>query len=333
MQKLKGKNIVLFAPKSFGYEFEIKNAIISKGANVFLHDERPSNNTFIKAAIRIKKKLIIPYSEKYFFSILNKYKGKTIDYFLVIRGEAFTKNVLNYIKKEFPKAELILYLWDSLQNNNVSDIINYYDKVFTFDKIDAKKNKELFFRPLFFIPDYGKIPQNDSYLFDVLFIGTVHSDRFKFVKTLESFFLKNNFNTFFYFFFQSKFLYFRKKIYDSSFKKVKIKDFYFCPLAKKETIEKVSQTRIIIDIQHPNQNGLTMRTIESIGARRKLITTNKNIKEYDFYNEQNIYIVERNDTEIEKSFFLNEYINIDEKIYENYSISKWVDDLFLLNKK
>ena len=41
---------------------------------------------------------------------------------------------------------------------------------------------------------------------------------------------------------------------------------------------------IILDIAHPHQKGLSFRPYEAMGLRKKLITTNKDITNYDFYN-------------------------------------------------
>lgn len=49
-----------------------------------------------------------------------------------------------------------------------------------------------------------------------------------------------------------------------------------------------------IEIQHPSQKGLTTRAFESLGTKTKLITTNPAIRQYDFYNSNNILIIDRN---------------------------------------
>ncbi|MEK5777604.1 lipopolysaccharide biosynthesis protein, partial [Acinetobacter nosocomialis] len=67
-----------------------------------------------------------------------------------------------------------------------------------------------------------------------------------------------------------------------------------------EIVELYAKSNIILDISHPGQSGLTMRTFEAIGAGKKLITTNTNIKEYPFYNANNIFIISRDELVLEK---------------------------------
>lgn len=333
--KLENKKILFFAPNSFGYEFEIKKELERQGGFVEYYDERPSNSTFVKALIRINKKKIRFYTNRYFTNITNKYQFDNFDYIFVLRGEAMSPSILQNFKSHFPKAKLILYLWDSIKNNNTLDTIPYFNRVYTFDTIDHNKYSDLLFRPLFFLPEYRDIKRTTSDLLnDVLFVGTVHSDRYAFIKKIEVYLKKKNYQTDFYFFFQSRLLFYKKRITDSSFSGLSQKDFHFESLNKKDLLQKVANSHVILDIQHPNQNGLTMRCIETLGAKRKLITTNKEIIKYDFYHKNNIFIIGRdlfqNEGDVEKlsEFLKLPYIDISSSIYNIYSIESWINEVF-----
>ncbi len=41
-----------------------------------------------------------------------------------------------------------------------------------------------------------------------------------------------------------------------------------------------------------------------LGAKRKMVTTNTNIKKYDFYNENNIFILENNNLDDIEAIYL-----------------------------
>ena len=71
-----------------------------------------------------------------------------------------------------------------------------------------------------------------------------------------------------------------------------------------------------------------MRCIETLGAKRKLITTNQAILEYDFYDENNILIVNREAPEIPIEFFSKPYQEISSEIYEKYSLDNWIYTIF-----
>jgi len=90
-----------------------------------------------------------------------------------------------------------------------------------------------------------------------------------------------------------------------------------------QIIKIFEDSKYILDAPQKGQTGLTIRTIECLGAKKKLITTNKDIINYDFYNENNILVF---DGEINKDspFFVNEYEDIDAYIYEKYSLKNWL---------
>src|SRR5690606_10943726 len=94
-------------------------------------------------------------------------------------------------------------------------------------------------------------------------------------------------------------------------------------------IYKLSQnTKIVIDVAHPNQKGLSIRPYEALGLQRKLITNNTEIKKYDFYNANNIFVIENFDNlDIPDSFLTKPYEKISEDIYKKYHISNWLKNI------
>ena len=59
---------------------------------------------------------------------------------------------------------------------------------------------------------------------------------------------------------------------------------------------------VILDIHHPNQTGLTLRSIEAIGMGLKLATSNTSISRYKIFSEKNIYIFDRQNPKIPENF-------------------------------
>ena len=85
-----------------------------------------------------------------------------------------------------------------------------------------------------------------------------------------------------------------------------------------------SQAKYILDIQRSAQNGLTIRTIESMAYGIKLITTNNDVKKYVFYHPQNILIIDRLNVVIPDLFINSDCERIDDKISSKYSLESWV---------
>ncbi|MNE04632.1 hypothetical protein D3C80_971690 [compost metagenome] len=242
-----------------------------------------------------------------------------------------TPIILERFKHQQYNATFILYMWDSLQNKKkTEEVLPYFDKIFSFDKTDSEKIQRVSFRPLFYIDDYARmeLDSNCSNSIELCFIGTVHSDRYDLLKEIRSQIESFGYKHYFFMFFPSPILFLYRKFKDVKFYKAKYKEFNFKSLSQKEIIKIIRKSKIVLDIHHPAQTGLTMRSIEMLGANRKLITTNPDIRQYDFYNENNILIIDRNKPEINKSFFETSYEKNEPSIRYKYSIEGWLKELF-----
>ncbi len=56
-------------------------------------------------------------------------------------------------------------------------------------------------------------------------------------------------------------------------------------------LEKIRHCGVLLDVNQAGQEALTMRVMESIYLSKKLITNNRDIVNYDFYDEDNIYLL------------------------------------------
>ena len=326
----KDKNVLIFVPGGQGiYGTEIKKKIESQGAFVKVYNERPSSSVLGKIVTRISKNISeIPFNT-YINKIILENKYIQYDYVLVIRAESFHQSSVKLLRHAFPHARYILYLWDSINNTDTKKIIPYFDKAFSFDPIDVSNNSFLQYRPTFYLDQYHNISKNDiNYLSDIFFIGTIHSDRYKILQFINESLFKNEMSMYTYMFFPGKIMFYKKYLSDSKFRPNNIAEFNFIMLNLERTLRIVSTHRASLDIQHPAQTGLTLRPIEMLGASRKLITTNKNIKNYDFYDENNILIIDRNTPVIDKEFIYTPYNPVNSFIYNKYSLQSWVCDIF-----
>ena len=326
---LQGKRILFFSAHLFGYQNDIRLAMESVGAIVDYYDERPANNFLVKGVIRINRNLLAGYINHYYNKIIKETLQKEYDYVFFIKGESISASNVRRLKQFHPEANFIIYHWDSIANNsNAQNLLPYFDRVFSFDKIDCER-LGLHFLPLFYTPDYANIPYYDKEIkYDMLFVGTTHSDRYKLVKRIEEQIIKMGGLCLTWFYFPSKILYYKMKIQNSYLRQIPVHTFHFKPMSKELLLQLYAGSRIIIDVQHPKQTGLTMRCIETLGAKRKLITTNYYITEYDFYNPDNILVVDRNLPYVPEKFLNEPYRDTPKEIYESYSIKNWLSSMF-----
>ena len=323
--KLSGKRILMFSQYIFGYENKIEQKLVELGAETTVYDEMSVTKTFERALLKIHPIIFALKTEKYYKGIFNIEANHSYDYILFIDGEMPTKHVLQECRKYFPKAKICLHMWDSLENlKGVKEKLPLFDYVTTFDRKDAEENN-LVFRPLFFCDQYrsNDLVPNSSYIYDLSFIGTIHSDRYKVISELKS----TNLKLYLYPYLQSRYIYYFYRLTREEFRQTSINDFKFEKIESSEIAKSIENSNAILDIQHPRQSGLTIRTLEMVGMKKKIVTTNSDIKNYDFYDKNNICVIDRESPNIPNEFFETPYNDIEKKVYEKYSLEQWIYDV------
>lgn len=93
-----------------------------------------------------------------------------------------------------------------------------------------------------------------------------------------------------------------------------------------KVIENVKKSKAVLEINQEGQVGLTARTLEAMFFGTKLITNNKSVKSYSFYNKNNIFIVGVDNISSLEFFLNSSFQNIDrEKIY-SFSAQGWIEN-------
>ena len=259
----------------------------------------------------------------------NSLSDSEFDYVFVLTGRRLQYQTLSLLKNNYKKAKFILYLWDDiLRVEHMKEYIKFFDEIYSFDLLDCKKYgfKHL---PLFYVYDfwcenlYGKI-------FDVEFLGVMHSNRYELLKKLVTFCNSNNVSLDANII-CGNFSYLKTKFF-SSFSSDE--DRSHCRFLKTKTLslrdcsEVIKKSRSIVDMQVASQSGLTMRCIEALAAQCKIITTNDFIKEYDFYSPENIMIIDRDKPVFNVDFIRAPYKPIAKEIIEKYSLENWIKQIF-----
>lgn len=322
-----GKKILFIGPKFFGYEREITARLQQLGAHVEYHDDRPSADPMMKVAIRLFPKLIEHKAASYFEQILAN-ANNDFDFVFIIKLECMPLNILHAFRAKLSRAHFIYYSWDSVRNNpNFHGAAASFDTLYTFDTEDAGQDPRLKLRPLFFLNEFRNLPTPPAQ-YDLCFVGTVHSDRYALLRKIRKFAQANGKRTMFYMFVPHKAIYRTRRIFSPAFWGSSPQEFAFAPLAKKDVHQIIAQSRAVLDFQHPGQTGLTMRTIEMVGARKKLVTTNALVRRYEFYRPENILVVDRDNPQLDPAFFETPYRELPPDLYEKYSLDGWIRELF-----
>lgn len=179
-----------------------------------------------------------------------------------------------------------------LQNEDyINKITPYFDIIYSFDFDDCRKYNFTYlnqFLPLTFSEmkklrtELENFSSTEKTCF---FIGEYWEYRVKIIDIIAPVLHKNGYQTDF-----NLINYKTTKIVNP----IEQSDYY--KLGEKigylENLNKVIHNDIILEIGQLGQTGVTLRAIEAILFNKKLITTNKSIKEYDFYSPEQIFILD-----------------------------------------
>jgi hypothetical protein len=320
-------HILLISPSTFSYHLSIIKTLNLLGYEVIWWDDRAYKNIFYKVALRLIPKATKKYFDRPFRDKLSKLNSKKITHVLVVKGEGLSSKFGLEMRKRLFNASFGLYLWDSVRNNKgVINILNIFDSVSTFDPYDSEVYKWTY-RPLFnrnLLEDKKtKIYQNK---FDWAFIGTIHSDRYRIINKLRNSTGQNR-TSFVFCYFQNPIILFFRKIIDYRLWLAPQGSISTKPMSADEVNYYIKNSTAILDIEHPNQTGLTMRTIETLLSEKKLITTNKSIVSSNLYDVSRVYVISRKNPHIPNDFFNYTFLPISDSLKYYYSCEGWVVDV------
>lgn len=328
INNLKEKKILLLSPSFYNYEYEIIKQLKEFGAIVDYRNSDLSASSM--NIIKIRKLLCMtakPIIDKYQSNLYDSIKGKKYDYIFVICGWAITSSLCKKIRENnlADGGKMILYYWDSL--DRLQDDINrwhYFDRVISFDIDDCTRhNEQLEYLPLFYCDKYWRKDQvvKDSHL---AIVASFMLYRYNVIKTLK----KSNENLSIKFFLRASLMKMTfHKIIHKEYRGVQLSDLAYVNMNAKEVADYLGRSCAVLDIHADKQSGLTIRTFETLASHRKLITTNKNVKKCNFYNQADIFVLENNFELPDKKWFEKEF-TIDDKILEEYSLSSWLLKIF-----
>ncbi|MGX9716559.1 hypothetical protein ACWYXJ_20255 [Janthinobacterium lividum] len=325
-------NFLLIAPEFFGYAKEIQHGLAKRGVGALRFDDRPASDTMTKILNRISPLLQRDKADRYFDSIFQQAKQHPITHVLVIKGQSLSLSAIRRMREALPHAHFTLYFWDSYKNmsSDSYDKVALFDRALSFDPVDVENDGRLEYRALFYLDEYAKLPKVDEDI-DFFFFGTIHSDRYQVLKKLSNHFPRNaSFKKILYF--PSKLIYWGRRLFQPSFWMAKKREFTFEPVGKADLKSLLARSKVIIDIERPIQAGLTMRTLEAVGAKKKIITTNSFSAKTDIYRPENILVIDRDNIFIPESFIMSEFCELPGCINQKYSLDGWLDEIFPFEK-
>lgn len=270
---MNNKKVLYIGTPIFNYHKKIILEFEKQGYLVDYYNDRPSESSFVKGIIKIRENLMNSIINRYFYKIMSETKGKSYDLVFIVNCKVFTTLMIQQLRDSQKSARFVLYMWDSLTlYPNSKKLIPLFDKSYSFDLDDCDKIDELTFMPLFFCEEFEKLGRENvqERKYDIVSVCTAHPNRYKAMYELFPELELKGIHIFSYMFL-NKFQYIYNKMFVPEFKDAKSSEFKFIPLSEQENLAVIKKSNTVFDMQHNQQSGLTMRTIETLGDRKSVV--------------------------------------------------------------
>lgn len=241
------------------------------------------------------------------------------DQILVINPEVIDLEHHLQIKKSTNKYNA--YLYDSMERNCVAHLLDgVFDTIYSFDSNDVDNYN---FLPITNYNYLEEVKAKAKEVHDAVYVGSL-DDRVPLLIDLATKFKTMNLD------FNCVVLG-KNKALDAIKAKgadyITFKDNY---ISQDQLIEEYKKAKVIVDFVRDKQTGLSFRFFEALALKKKVITNNKNVLNYSFYNPNNIFVMDDVNALPSIDFFTTEYEELVPDTYNNYTIDKWIEKVFNL---
>lgn len=322
---LAGKHILMQVVPYFGYDQVLARALRARGAIVDVLADRPFDSALLHGIAKVGRRAVLGHATRIYRRQLTGFGRSHYDHVLVINGQTMSEAFLRELRGEYPAAKFTFYIWDSFENKPYAvPALPRYDAAFSFDR-RAATNHGLGFRPLFFSPEFD-LETNLAADIDLSFIGTAHSDRPVVVHRVDRN-LPPAVARHWFLYLKAAWVLHYQRATNPHFRGIPASMFSYTPMQRDQVRGVFARSRAFLDIEHDQQTGLTIRTFEALGARKKLLTTNPDICNYDFYDPSNILVLDRRVPVFDPDFLTAPVRELPPNLRQRYSVNGWINEV------
>lgn len=320
--------LLVICPPFFGYDRAIAAAAEAAGYAVTLMDARASTSAAYKIGLKLAPGLTRAATARTMAARLADLPDPAgIDTVLLVKGDGMTVEAVRQLRQIAPRARVVAYLWDSLDNmRGMGPALALADRVFSFDRGDCA-GFGWSYQPLFArrTASAGASASQPKPLWDWSFIGSLHSDRHRVLRALVA--DNPGLRWFVHCYVQNRIVRLFRAISDRGVLGAGPPPLSMQVLDYARYAEVTAQSRAVVDIEHPAQTGLTMRTIETLIGGKKLITTNAAVRDSDLFHPDRVAVIDRAAPRIPAGFLASAFPAFAPGQAEGYLIDAWLAKL------
>ena len=335
-KEFEGKNIIIYIPNDFGLPAMFRDNLAHHGFQVIpLKNIESQKISFAEYCLYTFKKIFLndrsfkekakenrrlTLEKKEHLAQLASWKNP-IDFALILRPDLLNDDVLKRIKEKSKKT--VGYQWDGFERYpQIRSKLHFFDDFFVFDEKDVNLEENRSLITNFYFDHL--LEGNQQIKSDVYFIGSHIANRMP--KLLDvAVFLKNK----------------NLKLdinvvgsgrkYRENHSEMGV-NFITAPFDFQTNYQHIGETKAVLDLLNDVHSGLSLRVFEALGFRKKLITDNLEIKKYDFYNPEKIFLLQERNWEDLPGFINAPYQSQPENNESKYSFKNWLHHILYKSK-
>lgn len=295
---LTNANTLIILPPAGCYPQKLYDSIKCLGYDV-CRSMKGGNNIFCRAyrSISMRYNLSIRSAlyGNWYKKKINKYEN------ILIFHDKYSFPIIKVIQERLKFSGMIyMYYMDPIGTEGAKDCnkvrveMSDHFRIYSFEEKDCKKYGFKYNSLFFFHQDVKKV---DEYWSDVFFIGT-DKGRLKEILEIENMIQRAGMNI------DVHVCRFGNKASEYG---LKIHYQYRPMIPYDELMEKLYHTRCVLDVTPEGQEEITLRVYEALFCNKKVITNNRNIKRYNFYDSNNIFIIGEDSINKIKEFVYGEF--------------------------
>ena len=290
-----------------GFERFVTSYIESKGYDIAEPYQIAIDEMTKIQRLRFGSRIPVLYGD-----LISSWKDKINKYdTFVIFDNALTIQLVRYIASKNRESDIRVWLWN--RRNIKKELYLKYCHIYTFDEDFAKDNGFTFI-PQFYFNDAIDSESNGQP--GVYYIG-YDKERYSALEQLSELFQKYGIN----------YQFILRKVPNKEYgmdTKIILTD---RDVEYNKVLKDMSAYSCLLELNEESQTGLTLRSLEALFGRKKLITNNHNIINYDFYNKNNIFIIGEDKEQSLLEFINNRYMIPPKAVIDKYTFDYWIKQI------
>lgn len=275
--------ILFIALDYHGYTRSIINEMRAVGGDVTYVDIQPRSLVF-KVLRTAGRGLYDQYLEAHHASAIKQSKAAAYDKVVFLQAHQMSPKNLTDLRAAQPKAEFTLYNWDSLSNHDYRLQSKWFDRVLTFDPVDARENGYGYL-PLFCSRYMQGLRRDRGEPASLFMVGNiVKPTRYMAVESFRRYCTGNR-------------LKFKQHLkispvawFDVVRSGLYPRDVSFRAIDSTVFCDMIETSSAAFDFANHAQSGQTMRMMENLCLGKKIVTSNTWVKQEPFYSPDRIHV-------------------------------------------